>query len=139
MEKIIPIAFLVVILFGAYTTVTAPKVWQRTVSLICWGIIVALIAWAAISEVIFSYRVHYHSSVMKPTGELWNITATNLANGNISQAKSDVDTISKKWMEINTRNSMYLISDLVREIRDNQKGEQAGPGYPPQGVGSPDP
>ena len=139
MEILIPIAFLVVILFGAYTTVTAPKVWQRTVSLICWGIIVALITWAAISEVIFSYRVHYHSSVVKPTGELWNITATNLANGNISQAISDVDTISREWADIGPRNAIHQISELVREIREKQKGEQAGPGYPPQGAGSPDP
>ena len=139
MEILIPIALLVVILFGAYTTVTAPKVWQRTVSLLCWGIIVALIAWAAISEVIFSYRVHYHSSVVMPTGELWNITATNLANGNISQAISDVDTISRKWMEINTRNSIYLISDLVREIRENQTGEQGVPGYRRQSAPQPEP
>ena len=139
MEILIPIAFLVVILFGAYTTVTAPKVWQRTVSLIFWGIIVALMAWASISEVIFSYRVHYHSSVVMPTGELWNITATNLANGNISQAISDVDTISRKWMEINTRNSIYLISDLVREIRENQKGEQGVPGYRRQSAPQPEP
>ena len=139
MDKLIPIAFLIVILFGAYTTVTAPKVWQRAVSLICWGIIVALIAWAAIFEVIFSYRVHYHSSVVMPTGELWNMTATNLANGNVIQVQSDIDTINRKWADINSRNTIYQISDIVREIRANQKGEQAGAGYPPQGVGSPDP
>ena len=138
MDKLIPIAFLIVLFFGAYTTVTAPKVWQRTVSLISWVIILALLVWASFNISLVSYQMQYNSSVMKPTGELWNIVATNLSTGNNNQAQSDVLIINKKWIDIHPFNT-NTVTDLVREIRENQQGEQAGPGYPPQSVGSPDP
>ena len=139
MTYIIPAIFLGILFLGAYATVTAPKVWQRVISLAVCALLVALIFWAVAPAMRYSYAVYYRKSVIGPTYELWGITATNLSLGNIDQANRDISHIRENWTRIGTDSAKYTAIDLLKEIREQQNGEQAGPGYPPQGVGSPDP
>ena len=139
MTYIFPAIFLGILFLGAYATVTAPKVWQRVISLAVCALLVALIFWAVAPAMRYSYAVYYRKSVIGPTYELWGITATNLSLGNIDQASRDISHIRENWTRIGTDSAKYTAIDLLKEIREQQNGEQAGPAYPPQGVGSADP
>ena len=131
--------FLVLLFSVAYATVTSPKVWQRVISLAACALLVALLFWIVAPAMRYSYAVYYRKSVIGPTYELCGITATNLARGNIDQASRDISHIRENWTRIGTDSTKYTAIDLLKEIQDKQKGEQGGPGYPTQGVGSPDP
>ena len=127
MTKIITAIFLVLLLSGAYATVTSPKVWQRVVSLTACALLVALLFWIVAPAMRYSYAVHYRKSVIGPTYELWGITATNLARGNIDQASRDISHIRENWTRIGTDSTKYTAIDLLQEIQEKQKGEQGGP------------
>ena len=140
MTLIFPVIFLALVLFGAYITITPTKVWQRAVGFAVCNLIAALLFWIIIAPLMrYSYAANYRSTVIYPTRELWGITATNLARGNIDQAIRDIGYIHDKWFEIGTDSSKYTGKDLLKEIKEQQQGEQSVPGYPPQGVGSPEP
>ena len=136
MTYIFPAIFLAILLLGAYATVTAPKVWQRVISLAVCALLVALIFWVVAPAMRYSYAVHYRKSVIGPTYELWGITATNLACGNIDQASRDISHIRENWTRIGTDSTKYSAIDLLKEIQEKQKGEQGVPPYVAQSAPS---
>ena len=139
MTYIFPAIFLAILLAGAYSTVTAPKVWQRVISLAICALLVALIYWAVVPAMRYSYAVYYRKSVIGPTYELWGITATNLSRGNISQASRDISHIRDNWTKIGTDSAKYTAIDLLNEIQEQQNGEQGVPGYRRQSAPQPEP
>ena len=139
MTYIFPTIFLVILLASAYSTVTAPKVWQRVLSLAACALLVALIYWAVVPAMRYSYAVYYRKSVIGPTYELWGITATNITRGNIGQATRDISHIRENWTRIGTDNTKYSAIDLLKEIQEQQNGEQGVPGYRHQSAPQPEP
>ena len=140
MIAILPALILLgLLLLTAYATVTRPELWQRTASLAVFALLVTFIFWAVAPAIRYSHSLYYRKTVIGPAYQLWGITATNIARGNIDQANRDISYIRDNWMKIGTDSSRYTGMNLLQEIQKQQKGEQAGAGYPPQGVGSPDP
>lgn len=123
MSYIIPSIFLGILFLGAYSTVTAPKVWQRVISLAVCALLIALMFWAVAPAMRYSYAVYYRKSVIGPTYELWGITATNLACGNIDQASRDIGHIRDNWTRIGTDSSTFTAKDLLKEIQERQQGQ----------------
>ena len=73
----------------------------------------------------------------------WPVTGIAFDNSTIRQAEYAIDNFS--WVAAIPEPSTLLLCVLGafalsgREFRKRKRTQQAGPGYPPQGVGSPDP
>ena len=74
--------------------------------------------------------------------ERFRYAALKISNGNITRLKDAVTLANQDWRDLlvaahfanDTESHKYWIPR-----KRNRKFQQGGPGYPPQGVGSPDP
>ena len=118
------ILILGLLLFCAYKTVTSQTVWKRSISLTACGIVIAYLCWISVPLIRYGFAIKCNDEIIRPTGELWTIAATNLATGNIDQAKSDISYITLKWNRINTYSYKYTAKDLLRDIQNNNQANK---------------
>ena len=124
MISIVQYVLLAVLIFGAIATVVSPKAWQRAVCLAMCGVIVFLFLWAMSGVMRNALAAKFFASTVHPTAQLWDIAATNLVSGNVTQALRDVEFISQKWREIRPWNDTYTAQDLLREVSQRQSANQ---------------
>ena len=116
---------LAILLLAAVATVVSPKAWHRAVCLIMCGILVFFFVSAMSENLRRGLAAQYFHSIVRPTAELWDITAENLVSGDVTQALSDVRYIKHKWTDIVPWNDKYTAAHLLRELRERQSANQA--------------
>jgi hypothetical protein len=131
MDMIIQYVLLAVLVFGAVATVVSPKAWQRAICLLMSAVVVFLFIWAMSGVVRKALSAKFFATTVHPAAQLWDMTASNLVAGNVTQALHDVQYINQKWTEIRPWNEQYTAMDILREVKDRQSANQA-----PEAIGA---